>query len=150
MESIPVLTTAKEKIAIITITRPGLEKAAALLKGLDATLYVSERYAGEAPEGAVIFDGVVKNLLPGLFDSYDGIILVMALGIVVRTIAPLIVDKKRIRELSSSTSPADLPSASFQDTLEEPTLLRGKREKSWEPYRSSPPGPMSGTPSLLT
>ena len=51
MESIPVLTTAKEKIAIITITRPGLEKAAALLKGLDATLYVSERYAGEAPEG---------------------------------------------------------------------------------------------------
>ncbi len=95
MESIPVLTTAKEKIAIITITRPGLEKAAALLKGLDATLYVSERYAGEAPEGAVIFDGVVKNLLPGLFDSYDGIILVMALGIVVRTIAPLIVDKKK-------------------------------------------------------
>jgi len=95
MESIPVQTTAKEKIAIITITRPGLEKAAALLKGLDATLYVSERYAGEAPEGAVIFDGVVKNLLPGLFDSYDGIILVMALGIVVRTIAPLIVDKKK-------------------------------------------------------
>lgn len=95
MESIPVLTTAKEKIAIITITRPGLEKAAALLKGLDATLYVSERYAGEAPEDAVIFDGVVKNLLPGLFDSYDGIILVMALGIVVRTIAPLIVDKKK-------------------------------------------------------
>ena len=95
MESIPVPTAVKEKIAIITITRPGLEKAAALLKGLDATLYVSERYAGEAPEGAVIFDGVVKNLLPGIFDSFDGIILVMALGIVVRTIAPLIVDKKK-------------------------------------------------------
>lgn len=95
MESVHVPTAAKEKIAIITITRPGLEKAAALLRGLDATLFVSERYAGEAPEGAVIFDGVVKNLLPGIFDSFDGIILVMALGIVVRTIAPLIVDKKK-------------------------------------------------------
>jgi len=95
MESVSAPIATKEKIAIITITRPGLEKAAALLKGLDATLYVSERYAGEAPEGAIIFDGVVKNLLPGIFDSFDGIILIMALGIVVRTIAPLIVDKKK-------------------------------------------------------
>ncbi len=150
MQSIPVPTAVKEKIAIITITRPGLEKAAALLKGLDATLYVSERYAGEAPEGAVIVDGVVKNLLPGIFDSFDGIILVMALGIVVRTIAPLIVDKKRIRGLSSSMSPDDLPSAFCRAILEGPMPLRGRRGTFWVRYRSLPPGPMSGIPSLRT
>ncbi len=95
METVPPPVPTKEKIAIITITRPGLEKATALLQGIDATLYVSERYAGEAPPGAVIFDGVVKNLLPVLFEKMDGIILIMALGIVVRTIAPLIMDKKK-------------------------------------------------------
>ncbi|AIA31314.1 cobalt-precorrin 5A hydrolase [Leptospirillum ferriphilum] len=85
-----------EKRAIVTITRPGLELARKLKDGLGATLYVSEKYLdakGKEPD-IVAFDGVVKNLLPRLFQEYDGIVLIMALGIVVRTIAPLIQDKK--------------------------------------------------------
>ena len=87
----------REKRAIVTITRPGLELARKLKDRLGATLYVSEKYldALDAKETNVRpFDGVVKNLLPQLFQEYDGIVLVMALGIVVRTIAPLIQDKK--------------------------------------------------------
>ena len=89
-------TPDQEKRAIVTITRPGLELARKLRKGLGATLFVSEKYldANEKETGIEAFDGVVKNLLPRLFQEYDGIVLIMALGIVVRTIAPLIQDKK--------------------------------------------------------
>lgn len=85
---------ASERIAIVTITRPGLEVALKVQNKVPADLYVSERYADPGDTKVISFDGVVKNLLPGLFERYDGIVLVMALGIVVRTIAPLIQDKK--------------------------------------------------------
>jgi cobalt-precorrin 5A hydrolase len=83
-----------EKRAIVTITRPGLDLARKLRDGLGATLYVSDKYVDPKEPDLKPFDGVVKNLLPRLFQEYDGIVLVMALGIVVRTIAPLIQDKK--------------------------------------------------------
>jgi|UniRef100_A0A7C3QWU2 cobalt-precorrin 5A hydrolase len=84
----------REKCAIVTITRPGLALAKKLREGLNATLFVSERYTEPGDPDIQSFDGVVKNLLPQLFQTYDGIVLIMALGIVVRTIAPLIQDKK--------------------------------------------------------
>lgn len=84
----------EERRAIITITKPGLALARKLKAPLHADLYVSERYAGPDDPDIRSFDGVVKNLLPDLFTRYDGIVLIMALGIVVRTIAPLIQDKK--------------------------------------------------------
>ena len=85
---------ASERIAIVTITRPGLGVALKIQGRVAADLYVSERYVDPADTRMISFDGIVKNLLPGLFERYDGIVLVMALGIVVRTIAPLIQDKK--------------------------------------------------------
>ncbi len=84
----------EERRVIVTITKPGLGLARKLKDSLGADLYVSERYADPDDPGILPFDGVVKNLLPDLFTRYDGIVLIMALGIVVRTIAPLIQDKK--------------------------------------------------------
>ena len=87
------------KLAVATITRPGLLVAARIAREHQADLYVSERYVAHIPEDlkekATTFDGVIKNLLPELFSTYDGIILIMALGIVVRSIARLAEDKTR-------------------------------------------------------
>lgn len=87
------------KLAVATITRPGLLVAARIAQEHHADLYVSERYISHIPEDlkptAKTFDGVIKNLLPELFAVYDGIILIMALGIVVRSIARLAEDKTR-------------------------------------------------------
>ena len=87
------------RLAVATITRPGLLVAARIAREHQADLYVSEKYFSHIPddlkERAKVFDGVIKNLLPDLFASYDGIILIMALGIVVRSIARLAEDKTR-------------------------------------------------------
>ncbi len=88
-----------KRLAVATITRPGLLVAARIAKEHGADLFVSERYLANIPEDlkatAKPFDGVIKNLLPELFASYDGIVLIMALGIVVRSIARLAEDKTR-------------------------------------------------------
>ncbi|MGC8528758.1 MAG: cobalt-precorrin 5A hydrolase [Leptospirillia bacterium] len=87
------------KLAVATITRPGLLVAARIARDHRADLYVSEKYFSHIPDDlkdkAKVFDGVIKNLLPELFSGYDGIILIMALGIVVRSIARLAEDKTR-------------------------------------------------------
>ena len=87
------------RLAVATITRPGLLVAVRIAREHRADLYVSEKYFSHIPddlkETAKVFDGVIKNLLPDLFASYDGIILIMALGIVVRSIARLAEDKTR-------------------------------------------------------
>lgn len=86
-------------VAIVTITRPGVIVASKIASECDSTLFVAERYVPNVPEGVRgvtrSFDGVVKTLLPELFEKYDAIIFVMALGIVVRTIAPHIIDKTK-------------------------------------------------------
>lgn len=88
-----------KKIAVITITRPGLVVAGKIVRDQRADLYVSERYVPNVPEDLRAlshpFDGVIKNLLPDLFARYDGLVFIMALGIVVRSIGPLIADKTR-------------------------------------------------------
>ncbi len=87
------------KTAVVTITRPGLVVAGNIARECQADLYVSERYVPNIPEDlrseAHPFDGVLKNLLPDLFSKYEGLIFVMALGIVVRSIGPLIADKTK-------------------------------------------------------
>ncbi|EQD24310.1 MAG: Cobalamin biosynthesis CbiG protein, partial [Leptospirillum sp. Group IV 'UBA BS'] len=91
--------SGEKTLAVVTITRPGLVVAAKIARESGAVLYVSERYLPNIPEDLRAesrpFDGVLKNLLPELFARYDGIIFIMALGIVVRSIGPLIADKTR-------------------------------------------------------
>ncbi len=58
-------------------------------------MYVSGRYAGQAGKDRVIFEpGELKGLLASLWQEVDGFVLIMATGIVVRMIAPLLESKQ--------------------------------------------------------
>lgn len=77
-------------IAIIAITRNGARLGKKLQQGLiDAQLYVSARYTGQAGSKARHFDpGTLGQLVAELWPAVDGIVFIMATGIVVRMIAP--------------------------------------------------------------
>ena len=69
------------KIAVIALTRGGKELADRIVAGL------------EKSEGCAVTDGVLSTIRR-LWSYYDGLICIMAAGIVVRAIAPLCRDKK--------------------------------------------------------
>ncbi len=69
------------KIAVIALTRGGKELAGRIVAGLNNS------------EGCAVTDGVLSTIRR-LWSCYDGLICVMAAGIVVRAIAPLCRDKK--------------------------------------------------------
>ncbi len=74
-------------LAVIAITRNGVRIGAKLISGLPgATLFVPRKYA-EAAQGTV-YDGALKELLARLWQECDGLVCIMATGIVVRLIAP--------------------------------------------------------------
>lgn len=83
-------------IAVIAITRNGALLGKRLREGLAGSeLYVSGRYAGQSGRERLLFEpGDLKNLLASLWDKVDGFVLIMATGIVVRLIAPLLVSKQ--------------------------------------------------------
>jgi cobalt-precorrin 5A hydrolase len=84
------------RIAVIAITRNGALLGKKLRESLaGAELYVSSRYAGRAGTDRVIFEsGDLKELLASLWSEVDGFVLIMATGIVVRMIAPLLESKQ--------------------------------------------------------
>lgn len=58
-------------------------------------LYVSSRYADQADNQCTIFEPhELKTLIASLWKRYDGFVLIMATGIVVRMIAPLLESKE--------------------------------------------------------
>lgn len=74
--------------AVIAITRNGVRIGAKVKSGLaGASLFIPRRYAGAA-EGATVYDGDLKDLLARLWPEVDGLVCIMATGIVVRLIAP--------------------------------------------------------------
>ncbi len=82
------------KIAIIAITRDGARLGARLRDGLgSASLHVLQRYRGEAGKDSVPFAGELKELVKGLWPEYGGFVFIMATGIVVRMVAPLLAGK---------------------------------------------------------
>lgn len=84
------------RIAVVAITRNGAVLGKKLREGLaGAELYVSSRYAGQAGKERVDFEpGDLKGLLGSLWGAVDGFVLIMATGIVVRMIAPLLESKQ--------------------------------------------------------
>lgn len=71
------------RLALIAVSEDGIEVAKRIKNGLvDDDVYIVER---TEPVG---------NLIAKIFNNYDGLILVMAMGIVVRVIAPCIKDKR--------------------------------------------------------
>jgi len=82
------------KIAIITITRNGARLGARLKSGFAAAdLYALPKYLGTAGSGAVALEGDLGSLFARLWNRVDGFICVMATGIVIRSVAPLLKSK---------------------------------------------------------
>ncbi len=82
------------RIAIIAITRNGARLGARLREGLgNAELFVLRKYAGQARKGATTFDGELAELVARLWPDYRGFVCIMAAGIVVRLVAPLLQGK---------------------------------------------------------
>ncbi len=80
-------------VAVIAITRNGARLGARLREGLGADLYVLQKYRGQAGAAARGFDDL-KELFPRLWQDHDGIVAIMATGIVVRLTAPLLAGKE--------------------------------------------------------
>ncbi|MGM0873771.1 MAG: cobalt-precorrin 5A hydrolase [Bacillota bacterium] len=87
----------KGTYAIVAITKHGVELARNLHAKFHSTdlFYMSKFERGDEERRNIsLFEGNVRLLLPSLFQSYKGIIMVISLGAVVRMIAPLLKDKK--------------------------------------------------------
>lgn len=84
------------RIAIVAITRNGAllgRKMRGLLPG--AELYVADRYAGQAGKERITFEtGELRAQISSLWHEVDGFVMIMATGIVVRMIAPLLESKQ--------------------------------------------------------
>ncbi|WP_202081133.1 cobalt-precorrin 5A hydrolase [Caldalkalibacillus salinus] len=84
-------------IAVVAITKHGVALARQLQQtDPHADLYYMSKFeqGDEAELHIQLFEGSVRRLLPTLFKHYQGIVLVISLGAVVRMIAPLLKDKK--------------------------------------------------------
>jgi len=83
-------------IAIITITRNGARLGARLKPALgEASLYALPKYLGQAGKGSLPIDSGLAELFARLWQECDGLVCIMASGIVVRMIAPLLEGKDR-------------------------------------------------------
>lgn len=95
-ESIPTIKK-HGNYCIVAITKHGVEIARNLqLKFPDSDLYYMSKFerGDEDEKNIQMFAGSVRLLLPALFKSYKGIVLIISLGAVIRMIAPLLIDKK--------------------------------------------------------
>ncbi|WP_227935524.1 cobalt-precorrin 5A hydrolase [Alkalihalobacillus deserti] len=87
----------KGTYAIVAITKHGVELARNLHKKFPQTdLYYMSKFEREDEQrrNISLFEGNVRLLLPSLFQTYKGIIMIVSLGAVVRMIAPILKDKK--------------------------------------------------------
>ncbi len=79
------------RISIIAITRNGARLGAQISDGFPrGDLFVLQKYAGAAGKKALPFIGDLKELVRKLWPETDGFVFIMAAGIVVRMIAPLL------------------------------------------------------------
>jgi cobalt-precorrin 5A hydrolase len=84
--------TQREGLAIVALTQRGCRQAQlirARFEDRPVCLYLPRRYATVPEEGYDDFDQVVVDV----FSNHEGILFIMATGIVVRKIAPLLVSK---------------------------------------------------------
>ncbi|MFV8828052.1 cobalt-precorrin 5A hydrolase [Alkalihalobacterium sp. APHAB7] len=86
-----------DNIAIVAITKHGVELIRELSSSIPkADLYYMRKFeqGDETEKNIQLFEGSIRLLLPDMFKRYDGIIMVISLGAVVRMIAPILIDKK--------------------------------------------------------
>jgi cobalt-precorrin 5A hydrolase len=85
--------TGPRPLAVHAVTRGGLAVAAQLQVALGAEVRVPDPLAALAPAGAVSFPFPMREALAPAFPRYRGHVFVMAIGAVVRMIAPLLENK---------------------------------------------------------
>ncbi len=85
--------TPSAPLAVHAITRGGVELGGRLAAALGADLLVAEALAPDAPVSARSFPLPMKAALAPAFPAYRGHVFVMAVGAVVRMIAPLLGSK---------------------------------------------------------
>jgi cobalt-precorrin 5A hydrolase/precorrin-3B C17-methyltransferase len=84
------------KVAIVAVTRKGVELGQRLAKSLPGShLYVPAKFASEPEAGEYSFREPVTGVVRGIFSRYDSLVLVMAAGIAVRSIATELEDKRQ-------------------------------------------------------
>ncbi|WP_243372758.1 cobalt-precorrin 5A hydrolase [Geotalea sp. SG265] len=84
------------RIAIIAITRNGARLGAQISEGFSkADFYVLQKFAGAAGKKTLPFIGELKELVRRLWPETEGFVFIMATGIVVRMIAPLLEAKDK-------------------------------------------------------
>jgi cobalt-precorrin 5A hydrolase len=83
-------------IALVAVTKRGVATSTKIARALEKTQIRCDVYAPESlrADGVKPFNGDLIALLAKLFKTFDAIIAVMAVGIVVRSIAPYVADKK--------------------------------------------------------
>lgn len=79
-------------IAVIALTRNGTRLGVKLREGLGAEFFVLRKYRGQAGAAAEPFDDL-KSLLSRLWSEQRDLVCIMATGIVVRLVAPLLKGK---------------------------------------------------------
>ena len=79
----------RQKIAIVAITKKGIELGQRLIQLFPAShLYVPAKFASGQKAGEHSFQEPVKEVVRKAFIEYDSLVLIMAIGIAVRSIAP--------------------------------------------------------------
>ena len=81
------------KIAVISVTLKGAVLGERLRQSLPDTVETYSRERRGLPEATTGFENL-SELVRGIFSQYDGLVFIMATGIVVRMVAPHIKDKR--------------------------------------------------------
>lgn len=88
------MNTEDKKIAILSITKNGKELGLKIKRNMStAHLYYVKKDDVKEEDNVTYVNKKLKEFVPEIFGEYDYIIFIMACGIVVRTIAPLIENK---------------------------------------------------------
>ena len=83
-----------KKIAILSITNNGRELALRIKEIMkDVDVFFIKKDTDYKNDEVIVVNKGLKEFIPKVFDKYDYLIFIMATGIVVRTIAPLIISK---------------------------------------------------------
>lgn len=84
------------KTAVIAITANGAILGARLVEGMPGSeLHLPPKLANHAGRSATVFSGCLKDSIGKLWHDFDGLVFIMATGIVVRMIAPLLEGKDK-------------------------------------------------------
>lgn len=90
------LTSGLDDVAVLSVTRQGVALARRLEAALPArlTVYVTEKYAADAPAHFVRFEDKLQPVVDAAWGRHEALVFIGAAGIAVRMIAPHVVDKR--------------------------------------------------------